>query len=83
MNNRRRMMLPVLFAGALALPSAAHGQRADEDRKAIRSAFQEWVRVAEAGDVDAYMTFVTDGPCADRAALSGRSAARTRRRCAP
>lgn len=56
----RRVALRALLAGAWITPSVAWGQTADADRSAIRSAFQEWVRVAERGDADTYLSFITE-----------------------
>lgn len=58
--NWRNVVLRALLAGACMAPSVAWGQTADADKGAIRAAFQEWVRVAECGDADTYLSFITD-----------------------
>ena len=58
MGNWRSVVLRALLAGACMAPSVAWGQTADADKGAIRAAFQEWVRVAERGDADIYLSEV-------------------------
>ena len=60
MGNWRSVVLRALLAGGCMAPSVAWGQTADADKGAIRATFREWVRVAERGDPDTYLSFITD-----------------------
>ena len=57
---RRRIVLPALVMAVAIGASTAQAQAVDADQKAIRTAWEGWLRVAGAGDADAYMTYLTD-----------------------
>jgi uncharacterized protein (TIGR02246 family) len=57
---RTKVTLAVLLAVFAASLRNAHAQTPDADRKAIRAAWEGWLKVAAAGDADAYMTYLTD-----------------------
>ena len=62
---------------AATAQSQVRAQSSNLDSEAIRSAFQAWVRVCEAGDADAYVTFITNDAvimAPGSAAVIGRAA---------
>jgi uncharacterized protein (TIGR02246 family) len=53
------------------------GQTTESHQKAIRTSFREWLKAAESGDADAYVSFLTDDAVVvspGQAELSGRAA---------
>jgi len=58
-NSLLRYVLVALALSTSLLQPAAYGDNQD-DVEAIKTAFAEWVAVAEAGDADAYSNFITD-----------------------
>jgi uncharacterized protein (TIGR02246 family) len=57
---RRRIATHLFVVGTLIGSGSAFGQTADADRKAIRSEWEGWIKVAESGDADHYMKYLTD-----------------------
>jgi uncharacterized protein (TIGR02246 family) len=73
------VLLGIGFVIGCAPKQDARDIDATADVEAIRSAFAEWVGVSEAGDADAYATFITDdavflGP--DQPPIAGKATIR-------
>ncbi len=56
----RRVQLGVLLLAGCLAPLPAAAQSPDADKATIRAAWEGWLKVAAAGDADAYMSFLTD-----------------------
>ena len=57
---RPRIVLAASVMVIVIAAATAHAQAVDADRKAIRAAWEGWLKVGSAGDADGYMTYLTD-----------------------
>jgi hypothetical protein len=57
---RRRAALRIVVLTTSIGSSVALSQATDNDQGAVRSTFESWRKVANTGDADAFLSYVTD-----------------------